>query len=211
MKHSQADILAEFGPLPGVEAVHGVTYDGKRVWFATGDSLRAIDPASGDEVARMDVPGHAGSAFDGRHIFQIVENEIWKIDPQSGETLGAIPTPSDGVSGMAWAEGALWVGEYRAGRIHQVDPETGAVLRVIECKRLVTGVTWVDGELWHGTMEDGESELRRIDPASGKGLDALAMPPGAGLSGLESDGADLFYCGDAGKSGLRAVRRPKRA
>lgn len=210
MKHSQADILAEFGPLPGVEAVHGVTYDGKRVWFATGDSLRAIDPASGDEVARMGVPGHAGSAFDGRHIFQIVENEIWKIDPQSGETLGAIPTPSDGVSGMAWAEGALWVGEYRAGRIHQVDPETGAVLRVIECKRLVTGVTWVDGELWHGVWEGEDSELRRIDPQSGEGLERIEMPPGVRVSGLESDGEGRFFCGGGPSGKVRVVRRPGR-
>lgn len=210
MKHSQADILAEFGPLPGVEAVHGVTYDGRRVWFATGDSLRAIDPASGDEVARMDVPGHAGSAFDGRHIFQIVENEIWKIDPQSGETLGAIPTPSDGVSGMAWAEGALWVGEYRAGRIHQVDPETGAVLRVIECKRLVTGVTWVDGELWHGVWEGEDSELRRIDPQSGEGLERIEMPPGVRVSGLESDGGGRFFCGGGPSGKIRVVRRPRR-
>lgn len=210
MKHSQADILAEFGPIPGVEAVHGVTYDGQRVWFATGDSLRAIDPASGDEVARMDVPGHAGSAFDGRHIFQIVENEIWKIDPQSGETLGAIPTPSDGVSGMAWAEGALWVGEYRAGRIHQVDPETGAVLRVIECKRLVTGVTWVDGELWHGVWEGEDSELRRIDPQSGEGLERIEMPPGVRVSGLESDGEGRFFCGGGPSGKVRVVRRPGR-
>lgn len=210
MKHSQADILAEFGPIPGVEAVHGVTYDGQRVWFATGDSLRAIDPASGDEVARMDVPGHAGSAFDGRHIFQIVENEIWKIDPQSGETLGAIPTPSDGVSGMAWAEGALWVGEYRAGRIHQVDPETGAVLRVIECKRLVTGVTWVDGELWHGVWEGEDSELRHIDPQSGEGLERIEMPPGVRVSGLESDGEGRFFCGGGPSGKVRVVRRPGR-
>ena len=50
-----------------------------------------------------------------------------------------------------------------------------------------------------------------IDPTTGKGLDALAMPHGVGLSGLESDGAELFYCGDGAKSTLRAVRRPKRA
>lgn len=210
MKHSQADILAEFGPLPGVEAVHGVTYDGARVWFATGDSLRAIDPQSGAQVARLDVPGHAGSAFDGRYIFQIVENEIWKIDPQSGETLGAIPTPGDGVSGMAWAEGALWVGEYRASRIHQLDPETGRVLRVIECRRLVTGVTWVDGELWHGVWDGEESELRRIDPQSGEGLERIEMPPGVRVSGLESDGAGRFFCGGGPGGKVRVVRRPRR-
>ena len=36
------------------------------------------------------------------------------------------------------------------------------------------------------------------------------MPPGVNVSGLESDGADQFFCG-GGKSGkVRTVRRPKR-
>ena len=42
-------------------------------------------------------------------------------------------------------------------------------------------------------------------------LERLEMPPGVHVSGLESDGAGLFYCG-GGRSGLvRAVRRPARA
>ena len=111
---------------------------------------------------------------------------------------------------MAWAEGALWVGEYRAGRIHQVDPETGAVLRVIECKRLVTGVTWVDGELWHGVWEGEDSELRRIDPQSAEGLERIEMPPGVRVSGLESDGEGRFFCGGGPSGKIRVVRRPGR-
>jgi hypothetical protein len=36
------------------------------------------------------------------------------------------------------------------------------------------------------------------------------MPRGVGISGLESDGHDQFFCG-GGKSGrIRAVRRPRR-
>ena len=99
---------------------------------------------------------------------------------------------------------------YRDRKIHQVDPETGKILRTIESNRFVTGVTWVDGELWHGTWEGDESELRRVDPRTGEVLESLEMPPGVGVSGLESDGGDLFFCG-GGKSGkVRAVRRPKR-
>ena len=182
------------------------------VWFATGTQLQALDPDSGRIVRSIPVPGDAGTAFDGTHLFQIAEDRIQKIDPQTGSVLGTIPAPcKGGDSGLAWAEGSLWVGHYRERKIHQIDPATGKVLRSIETNRFVTGVTWVDGELWHGTWEEGESELRRIDPATGKVLDALTMPPGGGLSGLESDGAGLFYCGDGDKSTLRAVRRPKRA
>jgi hypothetical protein len=69
--------------------------------------------------------------------------------------------------------------------------------------------TWVDGELWHATWEGDVSELRRVDPRSGEVQQVLEMPEGAGVSGLESDGADQFFCG-GGKSGkVRSVRRPK--
>ena len=101
--------------------------------------------------------------------------------------LATIPAPGDGGnSGMAWAEGSLWVGQYRARKIHQVDPQTGKVLRTIDSNRFVTGVTWVDGELWHGTWEEEESELRRIDPKTGDVLERVEMPKGVGISGLES-------------------------
>ncbi len=215
MKPSAAEIVREYGPFPGVDGVHGVTYDGQHVWFASGDRLHAFDPA-GDPAGKptlrsLDVPAHAGTAFDGQHLFQIAEDRIQKIDPATGRVLATIPTPGGGDSGLAWAEGTLWVGQYRDRKIHQVDPDTGAVLRTIESNRFVTGVTWVDGELWHGTWEGDESALRRIDPASGKVLDQLDMPAGVGVSGLESDGGDRFFCGGGNSGKVRAVRRPRRA
>jgi hypothetical protein len=80
--------------------------------------------------------------------------------------LATIPVPGGGCSGLAWAEGTLWVGQYRDRKIHQIDPQTGALLRTIETSRFVTGVIWI-----------GELVLER-----------LAMPSGVGVSGLESDG-----------------------
>ena len=212
MKTSAATILREYGPYPGVDKVGGVTFDGHDVWFAGGDKLGALDPESGKMVRAIDVPAHAGTAFDGRHLFQIAERRIQKIDPVSGKVLATIPAPGDGGdSGMAWAEGALWVGQYREKKIHQVDPETGKVLRTIQSTRFVTGVTWVDGELWHGTWEGEQSDLRRIDPETGKELERIEMPAGIGISGLESDGADRFFCGGGDSGKVRAVRRPKRS
>ncbi|GAP66405.1 SMP-30/Gluconolaconase/LRE-likeregion-containing protein [Mizugakiibacter sediminis] len=212
MKRSTAEIIDEYGPFPEVDRVNGLTYDGKRVWLATGDTLRALDPASGKLLRSIDVAAHAGTAFDGKHLFQIAESRIQKIDPASGRVLGTIPAPGDGGdSGLAWAEGSLWVGEYRARKIHQIDPQTGAVLRTIESNRFVTGVTWVDGELWHATWEGDASELRHVDPGTGEVLESLTMPPGVGVSGIESDGADRFFCGGGGSGKVRVVRRPKRA
>jgi glutamine cyclotransferase len=210
MKRSAAEILREYGPFPGVEGVHGVTFDGQHVWFASGDKLTAFDPASGKTVRSIAVAAHAGTAFDGRHVFQIADDRIQKIDPRSGRVLATIPAPGGGGdSGLAWAEGTLWVGQYRDREIHQVDPDTGEVLRTIECSRFVTGVTWVDGELWHATWEDDESDLRRLDPRTGAVLAALEMPPGADVSGLESDGGERFFCGGGRSGKVRAVRRPR--
>jgi glutamine cyclotransferase len=210
MKHSKAEIVGEYGPFPGVERVNGVTYDGRHVWFASGDKLNAFDPASGKPVRSIDVAAHAGTAFDGRHLFQIAEDRIQKIDPKSGSVLATIPAPGGGRdSGLAWAEGTLWVGQYRDRKIHQIDPETGAILRTIESNRFVTGVTWVEGELWHATSEGDESELRRIDADSGAVQETLEMPRGFNISGLESDGHDRFFCGGQKSGKVRVVRRRK--
>lgn len=212
MKTSDAEIIQEYGPFLGVEHVAGVTYDGQHVWFASGDKLNALDPESGTTVRSIEITAHAGTAFDGKHLFQISESRIRKIDPETGRVLATIPAPGDGGdSGLAWAEGTLWVGQHRGRKIHQIDPETGNILRTLESNRFVTGVTWVDGELWHGTWEGDESDVRRIDPQTGDVLEKLEMPPGAGVSGLESDGADRFFCGGARSGKLRAIRRPKRS
>jgi glutamine cyclotransferase len=207
MSRSTAEILREYGPFSGVDHVHGVTYDGRNVWFAAGDKLIALDPASGKTLRSVEVAANGGTAFDGQHLFQLAEDRIQKIDPQSGRVLATIPAPA-GASGLAWAEGTLWVGQYRDRKIHQVDPNTGAILRTIESNRFVTGVTWIDGELWHGTWEGDESELRRVDPRTGEVLEKLEMPPGVNVSGLESDGGDQFFCGGGKSRKVRTVRRP---
>jgi glutamine cyclotransferase len=211
MSRSTAEVVREYGPFAGVDHVHGVTFDGRHVWFAAGDRLNAFDPASGKMVGSIDIPGDAGTAFDGRHLFQLVGDSIRKIDPQTGSVLATIPAPDgDGASGLTWAEGTLWVGKYRDRKIHQIDPQTGAILRTIESNRFVTGVTWIDGELWHGTWEGDESDLRRVDPRTGEVLERLEMPTGVNISGLESDGGDQFFCGGGRSGKVRAVRRPRR-
>lgn len=210
-KTRPAEIVREYGPYDGAPRINGVTHDGRHVWAATGATIVAIDPATGDVARALDCASDAGTAFDGTHLWQIAEARIDKIDPATGAVLASIPAPGRGAdSGLAWAEGSLWVGQYRERKIVQIDPETGEVRRTIESNRFVTGVTWVDGELWHGTWETEDSDIRRIDPHSGEVLERLEMPAGTGVSGLESDGADLFYCGGGASGKVRAVRRPSR-
>jgi len=209
MKQSAAEILHEYGPFPDIDDVWGVTFDGEKVWFASGSGLHALDPESGELAGSLDTAADAGTAFDGKHLYQLAGGTIRKIDPKTGEVLATIPAPRESDnSGMAWAEGSLWIGQHRGRKIHQVDPETGEILRTIESDGFVTGVTWVDGELWHGTWDDRESDIRRIDPETGDVLERLDMPPGNDVSGLESDGRDRFFCGGGSSGKLRIVRRP---
>ena len=210
MERSSADIVREYGPFPDVAQVAGVSYDGTNIWIAAGDTMKAVDPERGTTVRSLDVPAHAGTAFDGKYLFQIAGNRIQKVDPQSGSVVSSIPTPGDGAAGLAWAEGSLWVGQHRNRKIHQVDPTSGKILRTINSTRFVTGVTWVGKELWHGTWEGEKSDLRRVDPLSGEVLELIEMPPGVTVSGLESNGGDLFFCGGGNSGKVRAVRKPKR-
>jgi glutamine cyclotransferase len=211
MKRKAATIIREYGPFPDVSHVHGVSFDGAYIWVATGDALKAIDPANGNPVRALDVPAHAGTAFDGHHLYQVSGDRIQKVDPTTGHVVASVPAPEGGASGMAWAEGRLWVGQHRKRRIHQVDPKTGAILKTVESNRFVTGVTWVEGELWHGTWENDESDVRRVDPETGEVLEAVQLPQGMGVSGLESDGRGLFFCGGGESGKVRVVRRPKQA
>lgn len=208
-KSATAHIIDEYDPFPGIDTVHGVSFDGSRVWLASGDKLSALDPASGTLVRTLDVIADAGTAFDGQYLYQITDDSICKIDPGNGQKLATIPAPEGGCSGLAWAEGSLWVGQYQNRRIHQLNPNTGEIINTIESNRFVTGVTWLEGELWHGTWEEDESELRRVDHHTGNILESIHMPPGIGVSGLESNGRDRFYCGGGNSGKVRVVLRTK--
>lgn len=207
MKQSKAEILREYGPFADVDAIHGVSFDGHHIWFASGDALNALDPDSGEIARSLPVAAHAGTAFDGTYLFQIAEDRIDKIDPREGRIVASIPAPEGGAAGMAWAEGSLWVGQHRARRILEIDPETGTILRTIDAQRMVTGVTWLDGDLWHATWEADESDIRRVDRDTGAVLERIEMPAGTIISGLEADGGDRFFCGGGPSGKLRAVRR----
>src|SRR6266536_248658 len=124
-----AEIVREYGPFPGAPHVHGVSFDGSLVWFASGEKLQAFEPASGRIVRAHDVACDAGTAFDGRHLFQIAGDRIHKIDPDSGAILRSIES-NRFVTGVTWVDGELWHGTWEGddADIRQVDPETGEVL-----------------------------------------------------------------------------------
>jgi hypothetical protein len=215
---TDVEIEREYGPFPGVEQVNGVTFDGEQVWFAAGKQLHAFAPSNGEATRALDVTCDAGTAFDGTYFYQLAGDRIQKVDPRTGSVVSTIPAPRGSRnSGLAWAEGSLWVGAHDERAIIRIDAQTGEILSTVSSNRFVTGVSFCDGELWHATgsectdeLEGARSEIRRLDPNTGEVLERLALPAGLIVSGLESDGKDRFYCG-GGKSGtVRVVKRPKR-
>lgn len=200
------EIVREYVPIDE-RGIHGVTFDGRLVWFARDDELVAFDPETEEVVARHAVPSaSAGTAFDGEHLYQLARGEILVVRPSDGRVVRRLPAPGKGAdSGMAWADGYLWIGQYRDSRIHKVDARTGEVVKTLASDRFVTGVSCVDGALWHGVSEDGKPcELRRLG-SDGAPVEVLDVPV-RHLAGLEGTGDGDFWCaGEGGK--LRLVRR----
>lgn len=210
MTSQPAEILAEFGPFSGVSNIGGVTFDGTCAWLATGERLLAVT-TDGARARELHVRASAGTAFDGKHLWQIADGKIRKLDPETGVELAVVPAPPNtDYAGLTWAEGALWVAEYKGRKVVKLDPATGRVLRTIDSNRMVTGVTWAEGELWHGaTSETEPSELRHV-AEDGAVLETLTMPEGKKVSGIEYDGDGRFYVGGGGAAVLRVVRKPKK-
>jgi outer membrane protein assembly factor BamB len=204
-----AEVAREYVPFADRGNVHGVTFDGKLVWFARNDELVAFDPAAERVVKRLPVPAaDAGTAFDGEHLYQLAKGEILVLDPADGRVVRKFRAPGDGLaSGMAWADGYLFIGQFRESRIHKVDAKTGEVVKTLTSDRFVTGVSCVDGELWHAvSYDDKPSELRHVAP-DGTVVETLRVPVPA-ISGVEAAGDGDFWCGGE-KGTLRLVRRKR--
>jgi hypothetical protein len=205
-KHSTAEVVRAFNPCGDDAQIHGVTFDGKRVWFARNDELIAFDPVTEKIVHRLDVPGaRAGTAFDGEHLYQLAQGQILVVDPNSGAVLRKIRAPGkEQDSGLAYADGHLWVGQYRDSKIVKIDAKTGEIVKTLTSDRFVTGVSCVAGELWHAVIGgDQKAELRHLR-ADGSVEEAIAVPVDA-ISGMERTKNGDFWCGAKGQ--LRLVRK----
>lgn len=204
--HYETEILHEWTPIANGK-VHGVTYDGSSIWFCADDKLVAIDPESGHIRRTLEVPSaSAGTAFDGQHLYQLAKGEIRVLRPDDGTVLRTLPAPGKGEdSGMAWADGYLYVGQFRSSKIHKVDATTGEVVKTLSSDRFVTGVSCVDGELWHGAaMGDQPTQLRHL-ASDGRVLEILDVDAPI-VSGIEHIGEGRFACGgEAGR--VRVLRK----
>jgi outer membrane protein assembly factor BamB len=208
LKRQTAEIVREYQPIDEGR-IHGVTFDGKLVWFARDGELVAFDPETEKVVHRHAVESaNAGTAFDGEHLYQIAHEQILVVRPSDGRVLRTLPAPGKGAdSGMAWADGHLYVGQFEDRKIHKIDAKTGAIVKTFSCDRYVTGVSCVEGALWHGSAFDGKpGELRRLGE-DGSVEESLEVPTDwvSGVEGTKS--GDFWVGGDKGR--LRLVRRKR--
>ena len=203
MSKPSAEVARELEPMDE-SPIHGVTFDGALIWFARDSELLAFDPSSERVVRRLSVPGaRAGTAFDGTHFYQLAGEDILVLEPEQGRIVRKLKAPNRGEnSGMAWSDGFLWVGQYRAAKIHKLDAQTGELLKTLSSDRFVTGVSCVEGVLWHATSQEGECELRRLAP-DGSVEEAWAVPVAA-ISGMERTPEGFWCGGERGK--LRLVK-----
>lgn len=205
-RRSAAKVVREYVPIDE-NKIHGVTFDGKLVWFARDGELVAFDPDAEKVIRRHEVKdAGAGTAFDGKHLYQLAKTEIVVVEPDTGRVVRRMPAPGKGDnSGMAWADGFLWIGQFKNTQIHKVDARTGEVVKTLASDRFVTGVSCVDGALWHGAAYDGKpTELRKL--AADGTVEEILEVPVAGVAGVEADGRGGFWC--AGENGrLRLVQK----
>jgi hypothetical protein len=205
IQHSRADIIQRATPIAG-RRIHGVTYDGKLVWYAADTEIVGYNPETDRVTTRLTVPATAGTAYDGRYFYQIAGAEILVVDRES-RIVRRLPAPNGtDDSGMAYADGYLWVGQYKAAKIHQIDAQTGEIVKTLTSDRYVTGVSCVDGDVWHGVDEEGgPSELRALAP-DGSIREVIRFDSPVSIAGIESDGQGGFWCG-ADRDSLWHVRR----
>lgn len=206
MKTNRAEVVREYVPIDETP-IHGVTFDGERVWFARDDELNAFDPTTEKLVHRQRVDdANGGTAFDGTYIYQLTHTEILVVDPANGKVMRKLPAPgTEDCSGMAFADGYLWVGQWSGKKIHKIDAKTGEIVKTLSSDRFVTGVSCVDGSLWHAAAGDGPApELRRL-ASDGTVEEILAVPVNM-ISGVERTPEGTFWCGGE-KGRLRLVRK----
>jgi hypothetical protein len=164
-------------------------------------SLRSIRRA---ESAALDRRRRAcGHVLRRPVLFQLAEDRIQKID-QTGRVLATIGARRRRDGPDVGGRDALG-GTVRDRKIHQVDPDTGAILRTIE-SNTSSPVSRGWTESWHATWE-GDS-LPRRSQTGGPGEHRHAARRRCLRARVDGD---QFFTGGGRSGKVRAVRRPKRA
>jgi len=171
-------------PAPSEEVPAGATLHRGRLFLAQGGTLHRVDPGTGAREASFPLPANVVDlCSDGTSLFACEYGwtagaAIHRIDASTGAVEQSIVTEANkanrslGAKGIAWRAGKLYVLEGMQGRIHELDPATGAVARVLE-----TGATWLAGLDFDGRqfVAGSRDAILRLDAETGRAVERIAV------------------------------------
>lgn len=113
------------------------------------------------------VAGALLSVAEGDKVWVTSDEALVVIDPATNETRSLpVPVPDGSWSGLSFAGGDIWIGNYREGVLFRVDPETGEILAEVEVGPEAVSITAVPGAIWVRTQGGVTWEAQRIDTAT---------------------------------------------
>jgi len=146
----------------GVDYNNTVAVGESFVWVAVPDDERALafDPASGDQVAAVDVGGHGQIAAGPAGVWVCLEDgTLLQIDEQSLVTTTSVKTASEGYNLVEVGEDAIWfAGADQTLRKYDTD---GAELGQTHLSWPPEGLLIADESAW--VEEYGMDRVERID------------------------------------------------
>jgi hypothetical protein len=179
------------GPAVGEGATWVVTCQPSSTLECATSTLLKIDPASGRVIDRAELPSGGFTTTAGLGYVWVTTNDsLLKVDPVSLRVVATLPGRFEQVG---IADGYLWTLGGATPGLHQIDPTSNRVVRVIDvhatCTLLATKVavwaTSCQGGLPPGSPPD---HLVAVDPATGKLIYRVAFNFGE----LSYDGAHLW-------------------
>jgi streptogramin lyase len=133
--------------------------------------------------------------------------EIVQADPKTGATIKVHPLPWRSMQGNAMIHGSvyaqerqtLWVVALSINALAELDPKDNLrILRLVPITGVrAHGIDWENGALW--CLFAGDYLVQKLDPDSGRVLDALKLSPASDPDphGMCVHDGYMYYC-DAG-------------
>ncbi len=124
-----------------VDYVHSLAWEGRAFWVGTrkGQLVR-VDPDDGSVLSSSPIPSNSmsGLAFDGKYLWSgdRGSNRLYPIDPATGEVLFVLVAPGPSISGVACADGNLYVLDYEKRSVSVMRAKGDAVQWTYDPRRL---------------------------------------------------------------------------
>lgn len=154
----------------------GIAFGGGYLWMA----------ANGKALGRPAKPTDASTG------------EVLQVDPETGRTVKRYPVPGgDGVHGLEYAEGTLWITSLGLKKLTQVDPKDFRILHEIPVHLdRAHGLAWDPPGIW--CVHTSDRVVHKLDAKNGRILDQITLSKDdPEPHGMCMYNGHLYYC-DAG-------------